>query len=389
MEFQPVTGQNRVSTLDILRGVSLLGILLVNLPGFYLPMPHILDLQSWFTQAKDIIAHQYLDIYIQSSFYPLFSMLFGYGLAMQFIKAEQNGARFYPFASRRLLILLAIGFMHAYLIWWGDILTQYAFCGFFLLLLIRLKPGKLLAFSVGIYGIFHLPMILLTSLINEEDLSTAVDLEAIQNSIIAYGTGSWSDAFTQRLADLSIQMSPLMWISSLFTILPYLLLGAAAAKWKLIENAKKHLKLWITLAIVCISVGLFLKNAPILYTKSLLLDYVKVYVGGPILSVGYIAGIVLLCLVPSIIKLLSPIAKAGRMSLTLYLMQSVIASVLIYNWGFGLYGDIDVVLGIYLALAIFIAQIIFAELWFMKFKQGPIEAIVKKITYRKVIRKVE
>ena len=227
------------------------------------------------------------------------------------------------------------------------------------------------------------------SLMKEEDLSTAVNIEEIQNSITAYGTGSWSDAFTQRLADLSLQMSPIMWISSLFTILPYMLLGAAAAKWKLIENSKKYLKLWITLAILCISVGLFLKNAPILYTKSLLLDYAKVYVGGPILSVGYIAGIVLLCLVPSIIKLLSPIAKAGRMSLTLYLMQSVIASVLIYNWGFGLYGNIDVELGIYLALAIFIAQVIFAELWFMKFKQGPIEAFVKKITYGKVIRKVK
>ena len=87
MEFKPTTPNERVDALDIIRGFSLFGILLVNMFGFYLPMPHI-DLQTWFTEALDIIWHQTLDIYVQSSFYPLFSMLFGYGMAMQYMKAE-------------------------------------------------------------------------------------------------------------------------------------------------------------------------------------------------------------------------------------------------------------------------------------------------------------
>ena len=70
MEFRPVGSKERVATLDILRGFSLLGILLVNMFGFYLPMPHIADLSSWFSEAQDIIWQQLLDIYVQSSFYP-------------------------------------------------------------------------------------------------------------------------------------------------------------------------------------------------------------------------------------------------------------------------------------------------------------------------------
>ena len=98
MDFRPVGTNERVATLDILRGVSLLGILLVNMFGFYLPMPHIADLSSWFNEVQDIILQQLLDIYVQSSFYPLFSMLFGYGLAMQYVKASETGTDFYRFA---------------------------------------------------------------------------------------------------------------------------------------------------------------------------------------------------------------------------------------------------------------------------------------------------
>ena len=76
MDFRPVGTGERIAALDILRGFSLLGILLVNMFGFYLPMPHISDLSSWFTNAQDIILQQLLDIYVQSSFYPLFSMHF-------------------------------------------------------------------------------------------------------------------------------------------------------------------------------------------------------------------------------------------------------------------------------------------------------------------------
>ena len=116
MKLHPVSVNNRIPTLDILRGISLFGILLVNIIAFYVPMPHVMDISNWFTEAKDIIYYQYIEIYVQSSFYPLFSMLFGYGIAMQYMKATEQQARFYPFATKRLVILFIIGMLHAFLI---------------------------------------------------------------------------------------------------------------------------------------------------------------------------------------------------------------------------------------------------------------------------------
>lgn len=388
--FQPTTPTERIQTLDIMRGVSLLGILLVNVLAFSLPLPHILDLHSWFTDIHDILSYQILDIYVQGSFYPLFSMLFGYGLAMQWMKAKGLGTYFYTFATKRLVILFFIGLLHAFLLWWGDIITTYAFCGFFLILFLRLKSGWLLTIAIVINGFWHFLITsayMLMGMGNVEYEDPYVDITAVNNAVTAYGFGNWLDAFMQRLNDLSIQMSPVMWISSLFTILPYMLLGAAAAKWQLVEKAKNLKGLWIVLAIVCIAAGLFMKSVPFHTTRTYLLEYIRVYIGGPVLAVGYASAIVVICLLPFMPKILSPIAKAGRMSLTLYIMQSIICSLLFYNFGLGLYGKVDVKMSVMIAIGIYIIQLAIAELWFVKLKQGPLEMLVKGITYGKIVKK--
>lgn len=388
MEFRPVGSKERVATLDILRGFSLLGILLVNMFGFYLPMPHIADLSNWFSEAQDIIWQQLLDIYVQSSFYPLFSMLFGYGLAMQFLKAKETGASFYRFAPKRMIILFIVGMLHAVLIWWGDILATYAFCGIFLIALMRLRAKWLLIIAVVVNGLYHAFILSLYKAGGMFDTTTdslSVDIVAIQSSIEAYGVGSWMDAFSQRLVDLSIQLSPFMWISSLFTILPYMLIGAALGKWRLIEGAKDKLVTWLVLAVLGIGIGIYMKSLPIAGAQTFGNEYLQVYIGGPMLALGYIAVVTLLTQLPVIAKILSPVAKAGRMSMTLYIMQSIVCTVLFYNWGFGLFGKVDVQMGVFIALAIYVCQLVIAELYFTKFKQGPLEAAMKRLTYGKLI----
>ena len=122
-----------------------------------------------------------------------------------------------------------------------------------------------------------------------------------------------------------------------------------------------------------------------MFERTYLLEYLKVYFGGPILSLGYIGLIVLVCMIPFAGKILQPVGMVGRMSLTIYIMQSIICSIIFYDFGFGLFGKTNVQLGILIAIVIFIVQIIFALIWFMNFKQGPLEALVKKITYKKIL----
>ncbi|MGE7090207.1 DUF418 domain-containing protein [Lysinibacillus sp. NPDC048646] len=382
MDLKPTMLQERIATLDILRGISLLGILLVNMYAFYLPMPHI-DLASWFTTPSDMVWQQNLDIYVQSSFYPLFAMLFGYGLAMQWQKAQSREQNFYGTGLRRLVVLFMFGLVHAVLIWWGDILMTYAFCGVFLLLLLRLHPVWLLSIGIIINGFMHVFMLFIVGYINfNTQIDSYLNITAVEKAITAYGAGNWLDAFMQRLSDLSVQAGVGMWIASLFTILPYMLIGAAASKWHLVERAKELKWLWLALTIVGLALGIFVKSMPILNTRTYLLEYIKVYVGGPILSVGYIGLIVLLCMIPFVPKLLRPFAKIGRMSLTMYILQSIIGTCLFYQFGFGWYGKVSVATGVLIAIGIIVVQMVFAEVWLSKWKQGPMEAIWRKLTYK-------
>lgn len=382
MDLKPTMLQERIATLDILRGISLLGILLVNMYAFYLPMPHI-DLASWFTTPSDMVWQQNLDIYVQSSFYPLFAMLFGYGLAMQWQKAQSREQNFYGTGLRRLVVLFMFGLVHAVLIWWGDILMTYAFCGVFLLLLLRLHPVWLLSIGIIINGFMHVFMLFIVGYINfNTQIDSYLNITAVEKAITAYGAGNWLEAFMQRLSDLSVQAGVGMWIASLFTILPYMLIGAAASKWHLVERAKELKWLWLALTIVGLALGIFVKSMPILNTRTYLLEYIKVYVGGPILSVGYIGLIVLLCMIPFVPKLLRPFAEIGRMSLTMYILQSIIGTCLFYQFGFGWYGKVSVATGVLIAIGIIVVQMVFAEVWLSKWKQGPLEAIWRKLTYK-------
>ncbi|WP_107947331.1 DUF418 domain-containing protein [Lysinibacillus parviboronicapiens] len=382
MDLKPTMLQERIATLDILRGISLLGILLVNMYAFYLPMPYI-DLASWFTTPSDMVWQQNLDIYVQSSFYPLFAMLFGYGLAMQWQKAQSREQNFYGTGLRRLVVLFMFGFVHAVLIWWGDILMTYAFCGVFLLLLLRLHPIWLLSIGIIINGFMHVFMLFIVGYINfNSQIDTYLNITAVEKAITAYGAGNWLDAFMQRLSDLSEQAGVGMWIASLFTILPYMLIGAAASKWRLVERAKELKWLWVALAVVGLVMGIFMKSIPVLNTRTYLLEYIKVYMGGPILSVGYIGLIVLLCMIPLVPKMLSPFAKIGRMSLTMYILQSIIGTCLFYQFGFGWYGKVSVATGVLIAISIIVVQMVLAEVWLSKWKQGPLEAIWRKLTYK-------
>ncbi|MGC7927598.1 DUF418 domain-containing protein [Lysinibacillus sp. VIII_CA] len=382
MEFKPTMLQNRLATLDILRGISLLGILLVNMYAFYLPMPHI-DLASWFTTPSDIVWQKNLDIYVQGSFYPLFAMLFGYGLAMQWQKAQSREQNFYTLGLRRLSVLFAFGLIHAVLIWWGDILMVYAFCGVFLVLLLRLSPIWLLISAIIMNGLMQVFMLFVLGIMEfNTKVDDYLDIVSVEKAITAYGTGNWLDAFMQRLTDLSMQASIGMWFAALFTILPYMLIGAAASKWRLVERAKELKWLWLALALAGLIIGITIKSLPIMLTRTYLLDYLKVYIGGPILSVGYIAVIVLLCLLPIVPKLLSPFGKIGRMSLTMYILQSIIGTCLFYQFGFGWYGKISVETGVFIAFGIIVVQMIIAEIWLSKWKQGPLEALWRKLTYK-------
>ncbi|WP_144509516.1 DUF418 domain-containing protein [Bacillus sp. FJAT-22090] len=385
MLIQPTGEKERVISIDVMRGFALLGIFVVNMLFFHSPYIYV-NPYTWYHIPGDYETYKWIDIFVQGSVYPLFSMLFGYGLAMQFMKSEEKGTSFSRLAVRRLSVLLLIGCVHAFLIWSGDILITYAIAGFVLLLMMRLRPFWLLLISALLYLIpngFLNGLLFIVGKFDPDSLILYTGIQEIEASVLAYSQGSWGDIFWQRLDDWwYMSANGAMFLMLLFTIVPFLLLGAAAAKLKLIERAKKLKVYWIITIIIALTAGTAIKWIPYLQEANIFTMTVQDTFGGPLQAIAYAGIIALVCTIPFMQKLLSPVAKAGRMSMTLYLMQSVIATTIFYSYGFGLYGKIDIGAGTWLAVGIYVLQVVFAELWFMKFKQGPVEALWRRLTYR-------
>ena len=382
MNVAPTQLSERVVAIDMMRGFSLLGIFIVNMLAFHTPYYYI-DPYTWFQIPADREAFQWIDILVQGSVYPLFSMLFGYGLAMQYSKAKERGVSFQKLALRRLLVLVGFGIIHAFFIWSGDILITYAISGLLLMWILSLSWKWLLGVALGLYVVPNVLMsLLLMSIPADEPRYSGI--QQIDSSITAFSSGSWSDIFMQRAADWEYANGFDILAFLLITIFPYMMIGAAASKVKLIQRTAEKKVFWMILIVIAMSVGTYIKYLPYTKTPTYFTNFVQDFFGGPLQAVAYAGIIALLCQLTLFRKVFSPVAKAGRMSITTYLTQSIVATTIFYAYGFGLYGKVDVMTGTWMAVGIYLIQLIFAELWLSKFNQGPVEMLWKKLTYREL-----
>ncbi|SEJ61618.1 uncharacterized protein SAMN04488127_2297 [Bhargavaea ginsengi] len=383
--LKPTASSERIAALDYLRGFALLGIFVANMLFFHTPFVYI-DPFTWFRSLSDEVSHMWVDILFQSSFYPLFAMLFGYGMNMQYEKAVSLGKPFVPTAAKRMGVLLLFGIIHAFLIWPGDILITYALMGLIFMWLIRLPAAALTAIGAVVYVVPMAGLALLTFFVEKLDpegmMGAYADITNINRSIEAYAGGSFGEVTAQRAADWMFMNSASLPMA-IFMILPLFMFGAAAGKAKLIEKASDNWKKWILPAVLFTAIGLTIKSLPYFSDLRYTTQVVQDSLGGPILTVGYV-GLVLLLLQSGLVrKVFHPVASAGRMSLTVYLTQSIIATLIFYSYGLGYYGKVSVSLGTWMAVAIFAIQCILANLYFQKFRQGPFERIWRRLVYGK------
>src|ERR1700755_2789454 len=139
-EIAPISLSDRIDVVDVLRGLAVGGILIGNLQWFsgYGMMPESVAAQTpLYDQVTPFLVH----FFFEGKFYSIFSFLFGFGFALQIARAEERGDVKASLFKRRLLWLLVIGLVHAYLLWAGDILSIYALTGF-LLILFRWKTER-------------------------------------------------------------------------------------------------------------------------------------------------------------------------------------------------------------------------------------------------------
>jgi uncharacterized protein len=289
-----------------------------------------------------------------------------------------------------LLILLAIGLAHAYLFWWGDILRLYALMGLLLVPLARLRATALAGLGVFV-AVFLSPLLrplmihLLPNTVSAEAPSAA--------ALAAFSGDSIPTMLKGNLAhDLWTRISA--WGLPLY-VLGRILIGAALGRTGALRDPRTHSRFWVRLLIATLPLGLVLTAFVLLKDHGMLhptmawwrsdqaRSIVRVARSAGSLSLGlaYAAIFVLLFQRATWRRWLQWLAPVGRMALTNYITQTVVAIALFYGIGLGIGPRFGLVGVLVSGAMIFAAQIVLSHWWLARFHFGPLEWLWRSLTY--------
>jgi uncharacterized protein len=409
----PTPLNQRIVLLDVLRGLALFGILIVNMQVFYQPVTMLIVGYTGAASTGDLLSVLFIKFFFEGKFYVLFSFLFGYGFWLFISKPAAEGHSTVPLFLRRVLILLCIGVLHIVLLWAGDILVFYALFGFILLLFRRVSDRWIMRWAVAfasipvvltglMVGLVTIAMSLpeARDVVRESlDESISMIMEFVNHAATVYREGTFSDLVSIRIAEY-LQLLP----GVLFfypTVMALFLLGVWTARKELLKNYSAHIPffrkaMWWGLAVgipsnICYSIA-YMNTQPAMPDIWMFLVTVAHISGGIALGIFYVSSIILLINRGRLVGFSRYIAPVGRMALTNYLLQSIICTTLFLPYGFGLFGRIDALQGIGISIAIFSLQIPFSNFWLRYFNYGPAEWLWRSLTYLRLqplIRRVD
>lgn len=393
----PIISTERIQALDILRGFALLGVLMVNMFAYAWPA-QIIPTQTEWNNLLDQLAYWFIILFADSKFFPIFSFLFGYGLFMLMERVEMRGGRFVPLYLRRMVALLIFGLIHMLCFWWGDILSPYAILGALLLLFRKAKPRTILIWAIAVMVLYATALFGLELL--SANASAGAENAAAQNgeasymaeaeqSIQAYRNGTLAEIMAQHRRDLGFMLSYTPFVMPM--IFSMFLLGLYAGKRGIFKSIRANLPLFRRVQKFGLGLGVLGEVIVVLHVN--FPDLLGPVAGAfcniiglfsmPLLGLGYMAAVVLLIQKESWCARLSPLASVGRMALTNYLMQTVIATTIFYNYGLGLYAQIGPATGLALTVMIYALQILISHWWLSHFRFGPLEWLWRSLTYLK------
>jgi uncharacterized protein len=397
-QIDPISSQERIEILDVLRGLAVCGILIGNMQWFsgYGMMPETLLAQ---TPLIDRVTHFLVHFFIEGKFYSIFSFLFGFGFALQIARAGERGDAHASLFKRRLFWLLIIGLLHAYLLWAGDILSIYAVMGFLLILFRKKTNSSLIKWALILLAIpiatYILQYILFVNFA-PADLAAKIDAMKLERWDVSITTVAQSN-YWQILTGYNREYIFGRYMGLIFDmrlpkILAMFLLGFYAYRIGVFQNLSAHRPLIRRVLIYGGILG-FLGNLAfaLLSGHESVLPPTLAGVGGvityafgvPALALFFTALVATLWQKDAWQRALAFFAPVGRMALTNYLLQTIICVLIFYGYGFGQFGRVGATGATLIALAIFLVQIILSSLWLKYFRYGPMEWIWRQLTYRK------
>ncbi len=389
MNWKPVGDQERIQSLDIMRGIAVFGILLVNMKSFSGPDSPIRALSyEYFDEPYNVWTNVLLEFFVQGNFITMFSFLFGFGIVLMAERAKAKNTRFVPVFLRRQFVLLLFGILHVLFFWYGDILIMYAIVGLLMLIFYRLNKKFLITFGFALITVYSLFMTTLTydywssgAAITYQSTQNELNEQEIVQSIEVYSDGTYLEIMKERIHEWGdLNRYFLFFIAGL---LPMFSFGAYAAKKRTFTN-RGLWKIWLLTLILgpgskLLAVIFFpFKGEDWRYETAMSWGY---EFGGAMMSIFYICSIVLLYRSGKCKRLFNYFQFTGRMAFTNYLTQSIIATTFFYSYGFGLYGEFGPLVGVIFACVIFSIQVLFSKWWMHRYYMGPLEWVWRSLTY--------
>jgi uncharacterized protein len=422
----PVSQSERIVLIDSLRGIALLGILMMNIPYFAMPDPaadNLSVLKELGTLNEKV--WYFINWFLEGSQRAIFSMLFGAGTILFITRLEKrvDGMMAAEYFIRRQLWLLVFGLFDAFILLWnGDILFEYAICGIIMFAFRRL-PAKALLAAAGVSlllmtmrenrDLYNQKNIIskgeaiakldttktkltdqqkeeLGAMTSAKDNSKPESLKKEMDKNLRQIRGDYRTVY-ENITSLSTRLEFYLSYYFIWDILTFMFLGMAFFKLGILTGDAPVKTYW-WLFIIGLGAGLvmsYLRIKPLIHyqfnqfeiTKNTGFQFYEL--SRTFRSLG-IFGLIMLCNKSGwfnwLFKLMRPV---GQMAFTNYLMQSFLCGLFFYGIGFGMYGKLQRYEIYYVVGAVWIIEIIWSNIWLRYFRFGPLEWLWRSLTYWK------
>ncbi|MBL7628940.1 DUF418 domain-containing protein [Frankia nepalensis] len=382
-KVRPDPSAGRIADVDALRGMALLGILVVNVAFFASGYPFHLVVDPQHGSWPDRTVSWLIEALVTMKAYLLFSFLFGYSFTLQIGSARRRGVEFAPRFRRRLAGLFMIGVLHAVLLFQGDILTTYALLGLVLLALSRTSTRVALVTAAAALGAvaFAVAIAAVAGAQLVPDQAAALAAGARSTEALRGGPG---EVIAEHLRSLPAMVSALVVQGPL--AFSAFLVGLAAGDRQVLVDAGRHDHVLRRVQWVGFPVGLagsvvFAAGGGTRNFTGLLVSILT----APLLTAAYAATALRFFRTRRGRRLAAALAPAGRMSLTNYLGQSVLCVVIFTGVGLRLAGTVGASAVVLIALGIYAAQVFASAVWMARFRYGPVEWLLRMWTERRRI----
>ena len=391
----PRPAAQRILSLDVLRGVALLGILLMNVQAFSMIEWAYFNPTAYGNfEGINYVVWYLTRLFVDTKFMSMFSMMFGASMLLIIDKAVERGKKPLAIHARRNLFLLLIGAAHGYLLWSGDILFPYALCSFFVVLFRKRRPRTLLILALVMLTIGS-ALTFLGGLqpdgpeLREQVAAFNPSPERVEAELAIWRSG-WLEQMPKRVESTLAMHLGVFPFFFFWRVSAMMFLGMALFRWGVL-SAERPTSLYVTFVALGLLIGLPLTHIGVSVSAASGWDYRATffqaaqygYWGSVTLTLGWIGAVMLLCKSASMLRRLSPLAAVGRMAFTNYLMHTVIATTFFYGHGFGQFGRLERIEQLGFVLAVWALQLIVSPLWLKRFHYGPAEWIWRWVTYGK------